>query len=95
MIITSNYPALIWKNGFTMKLNIKKDVMDIINTLNMNQWKALNHIWLEFNHLLIEEKIKLDAVLNAYFKDLRALIKQLKIIKRFSHEELENIVFEL
>ena len=95
MIITSNYPALIWKNGFTMKLNIKKDVMDIINTLNMNQWKALNHIWLEFNHLLIEEKIKLDAVLNAYFKYLRALIKQLKIIKRFSHEELENIVFEL
>ena len=33
----------------------------------------------------LEEKIELDVALNAYFKDLRALIKQQKIIKRFSH----------
>jgi hypothetical protein len=43
----------------------------------------------------LEEKIELDVALNAYFKDLRALIKQQKIIKRFSHEEFENIVFDL
>ena len=43
----------------------------------------------------LEEKAELDVALNAYFKDLRALIKQQNIIKRFSHDEFDNIVFDL
>ena len=43
----------------------------------------------------LEEKVELDAVLNAYFKDLKSLIKNQNIVKRFSHEELETIIFEL
>ena len=43
----------------------------------------------------LEEKIELDATLNAYFKDLRALAKKEKIIARFSTEEFEFISYEL
>ena len=43
----------------------------------------------------LEEKVQFDAVLNDYFKDLKALIKNENIIKRYSHEEFETIVFDL
>ena len=43
----------------------------------------------------LEEKVEFDAVLNDYFKDLKALIKNENIIKRYSHEEFETIVFDL
>ena len=43
----------------------------------------------------LEEKVELDAALNAYFKDLRALVKKEKIITRFSVEEFESITNEL
>ena len=41
-----------------------------------------------------EEKVELDKVLNSYFKDLKALIKNETIVKRFSPEELESIIFD-
>ena len=43
----------------------------------------------------LEEKIELDVALNAYFKDLRALVKKEKIITRFTPEEFESITTEL
>ena len=43
----------------------------------------------------LEETIELDVALNAYFKDLRGLMKNQEIIKRFPHEEIENISYEL
>ena len=43
----------------------------------------------------LEEKVELDVALNAYFKDLKGLIKNQSIVKRFSHEEFETITFEL
>ena len=43
----------------------------------------------------LEEKVELDTVLNSYFKDLRLLIKSQNIIKRFSPEEYERIIFDL
>ena len=43
----------------------------------------------------LEEKIELDVALNAYFKDLRALVKKEKIITRFTPEEFESITNEL
>ena len=43
----------------------------------------------------LEEKVELDIVLNSYFKDLKPLIKNQNIIKRFSPEELEKIIFDL
>ena len=42
-----------------------------------------------------EEKVELCNVLNSYFKDLRTLIKNENIVKRFSADELETIIFEL
>ena len=43
----------------------------------------------------LEEKVEFDVALNDYFKDLRTLIKNQDIIKRFSHDELEYIIFDL
>ena len=43
----------------------------------------------------LEEKVELDIALNAYFKDLLALVKKEKIINRFSPEEFESITNEL
>ncbi len=43
----------------------------------------------------LEEKVEMDVALNAYFKDLKALIKNEDIIKRYSYEEMETIFFEL
>ena len=43
----------------------------------------------------LEEKVELDVALNAYFKDLRGLVKKEKIITRFTPEELEFITNEL
>ena len=40
-----------------------------------------------------EEKVELDVALNAYFKDLKDLIKKEQIIARFSKEE-QNIITE-
>ena len=43
----------------------------------------------------LEEKVELDVALNAYFKDLRGLVKNEKIISRFSNDEYESITYEL
>ena len=43
----------------------------------------------------LEEKVELDVALNAYFKDLRGLVKNEKIISRFSNDEYEAITYEL
>ena len=43
----------------------------------------------------LEEKIELDVALNAYFKDLKALVKKENIISIYTYEELENICFDL
>ena len=43
----------------------------------------------------LEEKVDLSTVLNSYFKDLKALIRNEYIVKRFSQEDLETIIFEL
>ena len=43
----------------------------------------------------LEEKLELDAVLNSYFKDLKALVKKENIISIYTYEELENICFDL
>ena len=43
----------------------------------------------------LEEKVELDVALNAYFKDLRGLVKKEKIITRFTPEEFESITYEL
>ena len=43
----------------------------------------------------LEEKVQLNKALNAYFKDLRQLVKNEKIVSRFSIEELETITYEL
>ena len=43
----------------------------------------------------LEEKVQLDVALNSYFKDLKNLVKNSKIISRFSHEEFETITNEL
>jgi hypothetical protein len=42
-----------------------------------------------------EEKVELNTVLNSYFKDLKALIKNENIVKRFSPEDLDTIILEL
>ena len=42
-----------------------------------------------------EEKVELNTVLNSYFKDLKALIKNEIIVKRFSPEDLDTIILEL
>jgi hypothetical protein len=42
-----------------------------------------------------EEEVQLDVALNAYFKDLKGLVKTEKIVSRFSNEELETITYEL
>ena len=47
------------------------------------------------NIIDLEEKVELDVVLNSYFKDLRPLIKNQNIIKRFSTDECEKIIFDL
>ena len=43
----------------------------------------------------LKEKIELDVALNAYFKDLRVLVKKEKIITIFMPEEFESITNEL
>ena len=50
----------------------------------------------EYDNILdIEEKAEVPQALNAYFRELRQLIKHEDIIFRFDKEELENIIYDL
>ena len=42
-----------------------------------------------------EEKIELDVALNAYFQDLKNILKTESIMERYSKEEFDTILFEL
>ena len=88
-----------------LELNIKKlnNKMINIDTIQSFINKMPDFTYFErkeggsnnYDILSMQKKLKLDEILKVYFNELKNLIKQEKIIKRFSEEEFLSISLEL
>ena len=62
----------------------------------INEFPDFHEYEEEYDNILdIEEKAETPEALNKYFQELRKLVKNEKITKRFNLEELENIMYDL
>ena len=77
-------------------INNKNDEMDL-NTIQSFIDEMPNFRQFEINECIIdlEKKLKIDEIINNYFKEINNLVKNEKIISRFSSEEKSLIGYEL
>jgi hypothetical protein len=61
----------------------------------IKQFPNLKQYELQENILELEKKLKIDEIINNYFKELKNVVKNEKILSNFSPEEFLTIIYEL